>query len=179
MAELGREIFFDTRLSSSGKMSCASCHSPDDAYGPPNDGPVMLGGPALTLQGARAVPSLTYLERQPDFGIAADERDSENVNLGEETAAQASKSAASMVPRGGLFWDGRADTLQNQVSGPLLDPREMDGGSIEIVAEKLLRAPYVEKFAGLLSSKVFKDASGRGRQGLLARKIHGRLADGA
>ncbi|GAF99967.1 unnamed protein product, partial [marine sediment metagenome] len=59
MAELGREIFFDTRLSSSGKMSCASCHSPDHAYGPPNDGPVMLGGPALTQQGGRAVPSLT------------------------------------------------------------------------------------------------------------------------
>jgi cytochrome c peroxidase len=31
MAQLGRDIFFDTRLSSSGKMSCASCHSPDQA----------------------------------------------------------------------------------------------------------------------------------------------------
>ena len=49
MAKLGREIFFDTSLSSSGKMACASCHSPDHAYGPPNDGPVMLGGPTLTL----------------------------------------------------------------------------------------------------------------------------------
>src|ERR1700685_1608034 len=62
-AQLGRQIFFDPSLSSSGKLSCASCHSPDHAYGPPNDGPVMLGGPALTLSCARAVPSLTYLER--------------------------------------------------------------------------------------------------------------------
>jgi cytochrome c peroxidase len=167
MAELGREIFFDTRLSSSGKMSCASCHSPDHAYGPPNDGPVMLGGPALTLQGARAVPSLTYLERQPDFGIGPDDQDSENVNLAEKTATQTSQGAANIAPQGGLFWDGRADTLQSQASGPLLDPREMDGGSIEIIAEKLLHAPYVEKFARLFSEKVFKDASGRGRQGLL------------
>ena len=169
MAQLGREIFFDTRLSSSGKMSCASCHSPDHAYGPPNDGPVMLGGPALTQQGARAVPSLTYLERQPDFGIGPDDRESENVNLADKaaigqtttraqkTATQTSQSAANMVPQGGLFWDGRADTLQNQASGPLLDPREMDGGSIEIIAEKLRHAPYAKRFAGLFGEKVFRD----------------------
>ncbi len=167
MAELGREIFFDTRLSSSGKMSCASCHSPDHAYGPPNDEPAMFGGPALTRQGARAVPSLTYLERQPDFGIGPDGQDSKSVNLAEKTATQTSQGAANTVPQGGLFWDGRADTLQSQASGPLLDPREMDGGSIEIVAEKLLHAPYVEKFARLFGEKIFQEASGRGRQGLL------------
>ena len=48
MARLGRDVFYDTSLSSSGKMACASCHSPDHAYGPPTDGPVMLGGAALT-----------------------------------------------------------------------------------------------------------------------------------
>ena len=46
MAELGRQIFYDTSFSSSGRLSCASCHSPQHAYGPPNDGPVMLGGPS-------------------------------------------------------------------------------------------------------------------------------------
>src|ERR1700744_6746922 len=69
MAKLGRELFFDTSLSSSGKIACASCHSPDHAYGPPTDAPVVLGGPNLTLQGVRAVPSLTYLERQLEFSI--------------------------------------------------------------------------------------------------------------
>ena len=61
MAQLGQLIFFDASLSSSGQLSCASCHSPADAYGPPNDGPVMLGGPDLKRQGARAVPSLAYI----------------------------------------------------------------------------------------------------------------------
>jgi cytochrome c peroxidase len=56
-----------------------------------------------------------------------------------------------------LFWDGRADTLQNQVSGPLLDPREMDGGSVEIVADKLRNAPYAPKFAALFGERIFKD----------------------
>src|ERR1700678_1095099 len=86
MASIGREIFFDTSLSSSGKMACASCHSPDHAYGPPNDAPVMLGGPALTLPGARAVPSLTYLERHLDFSIGPDDALNENVDLAKQAA---------------------------------------------------------------------------------------------
>jgi cytochrome c peroxidase len=79
MAQLGRKIFYDASLSSSGKLSCASCHSPDHAYGPPNDRPVMLGGPDLSLQGARAVPSLTYLERQPPFSIGPEQSDDDNI----------------------------------------------------------------------------------------------------
>src|ERR1700754_4968871 len=125
MAKLGRELFFDTSLSSSGKIACASCHSPEHAYGPPNDGPVMLGGADLTVQGARAVPSLTYLERQPEFSVGPDDPGNENVNVAQQaeigkTAARVQKIAtqttqsANIVPQGGMFWDGRADTLQIQ-----------------------------------------------------------------
>src|SRR3984957_17408648 len=171
MARLGRDIFFDTGLSSAGKMACAPYQSPDQAYGPPNDGPVVFGGPALAAPGARAVPSLTYLERQPDFSIGPDDRENETVTLAQmaevgqtadrvqKTAAQAAQSAANIVPQGGLFWDGRADTLQMQASGPLLDPREMDGGSIEIIAEKLRHAPYAGKFAALFGENIFKNAN--------------------
>lgn len=171
MAKLGQDIFYDTSLSSSGKMACASCHSPDHAYGPPNDGPIMLGGPDLTRPGMRAVPSLTYLERQPDFSIGPDDRENETVTLSQmalvgqtakrakKTATQTAESAANIVPQGGLFWDGRADTLQMQASGPLLDPREMDGGSIEIVAEKLRHVPYANKFAALFGENIFKNAN--------------------
>jgi cytochrome c peroxidase len=165
MAQLGREIFYDASLSSSGKLSCASCHSPDHAYGPPNDRPVMLGGPDLSRQGARAVPSLTYLERQPPFSIGPEQSDDDNIvpvaqmaALGQQssrakkTARGMVASAANIVPQGGVFWDGRADTLQDQALLPLLDPREMDGGSLEIVAEKLRRAPYAERFVGLFGA---------------------------
>jgi cytochrome c peroxidase len=54
VAAVGREIFFDTTLSTSGRMSCATCHSPTHAYGPPNALAVQLGGPALNRQGARS-----------------------------------------------------------------------------------------------------------------------------
>ena len=168
MAQLGQKIFFDASLSSSRALSCAFCHSPDHHYGPPNDGPVMLGGKNLSRQGARAVPMLTYLERQPNFSIGPDKADDDNAPglaqmaaLGQR-ATRAKKSAAqsggaeqNLVPQGGLFWDGRADTLQDQALFPLLDPREMDGGSIEIVADKLQHAPYAEYFPSLFGAGIF------------------------
>ena len=54
-ALVGRQLFFDTALSASGKMSCATCHDPRFAYGPPNDLAVQRGGPALADWGTRAV----------------------------------------------------------------------------------------------------------------------------
>ncbi|WP_027556785.1 cytochrome-c peroxidase [Bradyrhizobium sp. Cp5.3] len=166
MAQLGKDIFYDASLSSSGALSCASCHSPDHAYGPPNDGPVMLGGATLARQGARAVPSLTYLERHPNFSIGPDKGDDDNIidlaqmaALGAQSAratktAGGTGAAANIVPQGGLFWDGRADTLQEQALFPLLDPNEMDGGSVEVVAGKLRRAPYVQRFVELFGARV-------------------------
>ncbi|MFZ0608279.1 MAG: cytochrome c peroxidase, partial [Xanthobacteraceae bacterium] len=139
------------------------------AYGPPGNFPVMQGGPHLSRPGTRAVPSLTYLERQPSFAIGPDNEENENVNVAqlvglsrsavrvEKTATQASQSATNMVPQGGLFWDGRADTLQDQALSPLLDPREMDGGSIAAVAGTLQRAPYAPRFTALFGTSVWTD----------------------
>jgi len=169
MAQLGRSVFFDRNLSSSGRLSCASCHDPQHAYAAPGDLPAMLGGPLLASQGVRAVPSLTYLERQPSFAIGPDNEENENVSLAQlvassqdpvrvqKTAPQASQTASNMVPQGGLFWDGRADTLQNQALSPLLDKREMDGGSVDTVAGKLRHAPYAHRFAELFGASVWAD----------------------
>lgn len=169
MAELGRLVFYDAKLSSSGKLSCASCHSPDHNYTPPGDLPAMLGGPELSRQGVRAVPSLMYLEHEPGFSIGPDNDQNENVDLAQlatasldavrvqKTADQASQSAGNMVPQGGLFWDGRANTLQDQAMSPLLDPREMDGGNTQIVAEKLRNAPYADRMLQLFGALVFND----------------------
>lgn len=169
MAQLGRLVFFDTSLSASKKLSCASCHSPLHAYAAPGDLPAMLGGPLLSRQGVRAVPSLMYLERLPSFSVGPDNEENENVSLAqlvalsrdavrvEKTAPQANQSAANMVPQGGLFWDGRSDTLQEQALVPLLDRREMDGGSVAIVAEKLRKAPYAPRLMQLFGASVFDD----------------------
>lgn len=168
MAQLGQQIFFDASLSSSGQLSCASCHSPQDHYGPPNKGPVMLGGADLEQEGARAVPSLAYLERQPNFSIGPAKDDDDNpvdlvqvaasakgADLVRKTATQTEAAAANMVPQGGLFWDGRANTLQAQALFPLLDPHEMDGGSVETVAGKLREASYAKQFVALFGPGIF------------------------
>jgi cytochrome c peroxidase len=149
MAQLGRFVFFDRTLSSSGRLSCASCHSPQHAYGPPNDLPVMTGGASLTRQGVRAVPSLMYLERQPNFSVGPDDAENESATpapragstaIAVKSAQNPAQSAQNLVPQGGLFWDGRVNTLQSQALEPLLNPLEMDGGSVARVAAKLRRA---------------------------------------
>jgi cytochrome c peroxidase len=170
MAQLGKQIFYDPSLSASGTLSCASCHSPEHHYGPPNDGPVMLGGSDLTRQGARAVPSLTYLERQPPFTIGPEQSDDDNLvpvaqmaALGQQSARATkiatgtSASATNIVPQGGLFWDGRANTFQEQALFPLLDPNEMDGGSAEKVADKLRHVPYADSFVSLFGEGIFSN----------------------
>ena len=167
MAQLGRLVFFDASLSSSGRLSCASCHSPQHAYGPPGSAPAMAGGVTLTRQGVRAVPSLTYLERQPNFSIGPDDEENETVSpvelaaLGRDaprtskTATETGASKANLVPQGGLFWDGRADTLQSQALFPLLSPLEMDAGSVNLVAKKLRHAAYAPRFSQLFGVAVW------------------------
>ena len=167
VARLGRRIFFDPTLSSSGRLSCASCHDPRHAYGPPGALPAMFGGPRLTRQGVRAVPSLMYLERQPNFSVGPDNEENETVTLAQlaaagqaarrtrKTARDTAATAANLVPQGGLFWDGRASTLQDQAMGPLLSRFEMDGGSIAKVAARLRRAPYAARFVQLFGPSLF------------------------
>lgn len=170
MARLGREVFSDASLSSSGRLSCASCHSPRHAYGPPGDLPAMLGGQALARQGVRAVPSLMYLERQPNFSVGPDNEENESISLAslaalgqkaartQKTARDSAVTAADLVPQGGLFWDGRVDTLQTQAMFPLLSPIEMDGGTIARVAARLRRAPYAPRFVQLFGRAIFESS---------------------
>lgn len=180
MAQLGRRIFFDASLSSSGKLACASCHSPDHAYGPAGDASAVLGGPDLKRQGRRAVPSLMYLERQPNFSVGPDAEANETSSLAQmvaaslgaartqKTAADTAATGGNLVPQGGLFWDGRADTLQEQASGPLLNPIEMDGGSVDEVAHRLEHAPYAAQMTQLFGPAIFRDPSAAVAEALFA-----------
>ena len=173
MAQLGEAIFHDQTLSASGKMSCSTCHSPQNSYGPPNDQPAQFGGPDLKSQGVRAVPSLMYLQDQPNFYIGPDpagDNDapaplpqliaaSKSATRVTKTAQSTAQSAANIVPEGGLFWDGRVNTLQTQAMGPLISPFEMDGGSMQTVAAKLKAASYAHYFTELFGPAIFNTPS--------------------
>lgn len=169
VAMLGRQLFFDPSLSASGQQSCASCHSPGRAYGPPNDLSVQIGGPHMDQAGYRPPPTLTYLYHQAAFSIGPDLADSDvPVNLNDLASAaqgvqRATKNAGTvpaapaLVPQGGLFWDGRADTLQSQAMGPMLDPVEMANSSVGEVATKLEKSRYAATLRQLFGANLFEN----------------------
>jgi cytochrome c peroxidase len=94
-AQLGRRLFFDPRLSRTGKIACASCHLPAHAFSDPR--PVSRG--VDERPGTRNAPSLVNLIFAESF-----------------------------------FWDGRARTLEEQVTMPIENPLEMDSTVAEALA---------------------------------------------
>jgi cytochrome c peroxidase len=129
-------------------MSCATCHSPAHAYGPPNGLAVQLGGLALDRQGMRAVPSLRYvLNRTPFWNKEFIANPAERILEGEEP------------PTGGFGWDGRFNALHEQATFPLLAPNEMANAGPEEVVAKLQRASYANQFREAFGAHIFDDAS--------------------
>lgn len=131
-ASLGKQLFFDASLSASGKMSCASCHSPEHAYGPPNGLAVQLGGPDMLHAGTRAVPSLRYLNFTPQFS--------------RHFYTPASEDTEDEGPTGGFTRDGAAASLHQQAAIPLLNPNEMANRDAADVLRKLRASPNATAF---------------------------------
>ena len=133
LTALGRAIFFDAELSPSGAVSCASCHDPKHAYGPPDADTLKLG--------FRAAPSLRYLNTVPPFTEHSFDNDGDDsVDLG---------------PTGGHTWDGRASSAHEQARLPLLAPEEMGGPTAQAVIERLRGAPYASQMKALFGADVF------------------------
>jgi len=139
LAQLGRLMFFDRSLSASGTESCATCHDPRYAYGPPPGKAIALGGPGMNRPGKRAVPSLRYLHGTPAF------------------QEQHHFVDGDVGPIGGLMWDGRAANLQEQATLPLLNPDEMANVDVSDVVGKLRRAAYAQQFRAAFGADIFKD----------------------
>jgi cytochrome c peroxidase len=131
LADLGRKLFSDPSLSVSGRQSCASCHDPAHAYGPPNALAVQPGGPAMDRQGLRNTPSLTYLHAPIPFTEHFFE--SEPV-LGRDDQG----------PTGGHTWDGRVASGHEQALMPLTDPNEMANADVDAIAERLKHTVYAD-----------------------------------
>jgi cytochrome c peroxidase len=145
MQALGKRIFFDPTLSASGKMSCASCHSPNKAFGSPNGLSVQQGGVDMKQVGTRAAPSLRYQQNVPAFTEHHfDEDIDESVDQGAV---------------GGHDWDGRAATVHAQSALPLLSQNEMANSSQADVARKIRLAPYAAQFRDTFGADALDDDS--------------------
>jgi cytochrome c peroxidase len=139
-------MFFDASLSASGRLSCASCHSAEHAYGPPDGRAVQLGGQNLDQQGVRAVLSLRYvLNRTPIWSASYAASPAERLVEGIEP------------PAGGYGWDGRFSSLREQANFPLLAPNEMANASPQELVAKLQHASYAGEFRRVFGAKVFSD----------------------
>ena len=124
LERLGEKIYFDTSLSTPPGQSCASCHTPADGFADPNHSlPVSLGA-IKSRTGFRSAPTAAYAKFIPPLHYDADD----------ETYV------------GGLFWDGRVDTLAQQAQFPFLNPVEMHNLDQPTVVAKISVAEYASLF---------------------------------
>ena len=123
LEDLGREIFFDTNLSNPAGQSCASCHLPDTGFAHPDSSSPTSEGAVLGLFGSRNSPTISYSQFIPRF-----------------------RNGRRRTTRGGLFSDGRADTLEDQAKAPFLNPLEMNNESEEAVISRIAESSYADLF---------------------------------
>ncbi|WGS48831.1 c-type cytochrome [Paraburkholderia sp. D15] len=142
MSALGKQLFFDASLSGSGRLACASCHSPGHGFSPPNALSVQLGGNDMHRTGMRAAPTLKYLQSVPAFAEHYHESDDE----GDESV--------DAGPTGGLTWDGRVDRGRDQARIPLLSSFEMGSTPAKVTAA-VKASPYADAFREAFGARIF------------------------
>ena len=135
---LGLRLFFDTRLSEPAGQACASCHDPARAFTGNNNTTigVALGSRPGTF-GTRDTPTAMYLAAAPRFGYIIKD--------------------GKRVPAGGLFWDGRADTLEDQAKGPFFNPLEMNNPDTPALIAKIATGPYAAEFRKVWGAGIFEN----------------------
>ena len=132
--ELGKNIFFDTDLSTPPGMACAACHAPEVGFtGPDSDinlDTAVYPGIIHTRFGNRKPPTAAYGGDSP-------------VLYYDETEE---------LWIGGMFWDGRAtgltlgDPLAEQAMGPFLNPVEQNNPNAWSVILKIAQSDYYDLF---------------------------------
>ena len=141
--DLGKRLFFDSSLSASGKMACATCHDPKHGFGPANALDVQLGGKDMRQPGLRATPSLTYIQAVPQFTAHYYEADDEG------------DASVDNGPTGGLTWDGRVDRKRDQAAVPLLSDYEMANKKLADVVARVRQGPYADDLRKIYGPQVF------------------------
>ena len=138
---LGRAIFFDTNLSKPVGQSCASCHDPAAGYAHPNVNLPTSQGAIQSRYGNRNANSVTYAMFSPELYF--DPVPGPGVMEGQY--------------KGGLFWDSRADTLEEQAKGPFLNPLEMHNPNKQIVVLAVRQSNYADLFKSIFGVTTFND----------------------
>jgi cytochrome c peroxidase len=132
---LGRTLFFDANLSNPAGQSCASCHSPSTSFSDPFHNMISPGA-VKGLAGNRNAPMASYTMFYPRFHY----------------------SIADTTYEGGLFWDGRANSLEDQARKPFVNPLEMNNPNANAVVSKVQKASYYPLFTKIYGKTTDVDA---------------------
>jgi cytochrome c peroxidase len=133
-AQLGNQVFNDPDLSNPPGQACADCHTARVAYRDPETDNSTSMGAVDGRFGLRNSPTAMYARFIPPLHLDADQH---------------------WV--GGLFWDGRADSLEDQASGPLLNPLEMNHTDKASVVEVVRGARYAPLFREIYGPHALDD----------------------
>ena len=115
---LGKLLYFDTRLSKDGTISCATCHDPEMAW---------------------------------------TEQEATSTGIGGQVGGANSPTVINAAYAKKQFWDGRADSLEEQALGPIENPIEM-GHSLDVLVKELAEIPeYKDGFQKVFGTEVTKD----------------------
>ncbi|SMF94283.1 Cytochrome c [Methylomagnum ishizawai] len=132
-AQLGRQLFFDTNLSTPPGQACATCHDAGLFFRDPDQDVPTSEGASPELKGSRNTPTALYTAFIPKFHF----------------------DKAEGLYVGGQFLDGRAATLKEQAKGPFLNPLEMDNPDKATVVGKVKQAEYAPLFLKVYGRRAF------------------------
>jgi cytochrome c peroxidase len=133
---LGKLLFFEKSLSTPPGQDCSACHAPEVAFADPETGLPVSRGAKPGMYGNRNDMTVSYASFVPPLHFDKEEG----------------------LWVGGLFWDGRANSLAEQAKGPLLNPLEMANIDTLTIAEKLRSLSYASLFIEVYGPDALSDS---------------------
>lgn len=117
--ELGKMIFFNESLSNPAGQSCGSCHAVNTAFTDPAHS-IVSPGIVDGLFGQRNAQTISYSMFAPALHF----------------------DSLNSTYAGGLFWDGRVNSLEEQATKPFFAPLEMNNTDINMFMSKVENAAF-------------------------------------
>ena len=132
---LGKLLFFEESLSTPPGQACSECHAPEVAFADPEWNLPVSKGALPGLYGNRNDMTVSYSVFVPPLHFDKEEG----------------------IWIGGLFWDGRVNSLAEQAQGPPLNPLAMANPDTVTIAEKLNALSYREVFIEVYGTEALKN----------------------
>jgi cytochrome c peroxidase len=116
-----------------------------------NLGEELFNDPRLSRDNSISCASCHSLEKGGTDQLAL------STGIGGKTGVVNAPTVFNSVYNFKQFWDGRAETLEEQIDGPTHNPLEMDSNWTEIIAKLEASPNYVQAFSAIYADKIQGD----------------------